>query len=268
MPAGDRSYFGFDYQIYASVLIMLLRHQSSDFEALEVETDFGNDATVTLQRLEAQRTKTLDLVVPGEVSSIHVQVKTKIRTYQWQPNDLRKVLLKRDETNPQNTNYTLLDRLIQNPDEVFLFVTDGTLHTKLSGLLADIHTLRREIPNPQLASIRNDLVNSVKKDNDKRHLLDSKLTIDVLKRVFVVDAWRIDDVQRCINELLNKTYGIPAYDTPDKAKELADLIHDQMLRVGQQKRIDISELENIVGKPGLRVPFPDLAVCRSEILFD
>ena len=60
MPGGEASYYGFEYQIYASVLLMLIEHQRSNFVGFRIETDFGNDAEAIVEQLETL--KSLDIL--------------------------------------------------------------------------------------------------------------------------------------------------------------------------------------------------------------
>ncbi|MCL4298952.1 MAG: ATP-binding protein [Anaerolineae bacterium] len=261
MSGGDTSYFGFEYQIYVSALVMLQHHLRSNFIQLKVETDFGNDAEAILENQTVPdhlSSGTLDVALQENALVKQIQVKTKSRAYQWQPSELRQALLKKDESRPRNTTYTILDRLIDEQNEIFIFITDGNVHPYLAGLLADLEALQREIPNASMSTIKETLINSVQNDEDLRDLLEWKLNEEILNRVFIVDGQRLKDIKLQISALLHRGYGIPAIVTADKTRQLVDLIRDRMLRVNSQDSVTKSDLEAIVGKPMLPIPYPDL----------
>ena len=72
MTGGETSYFGFEYQIHVSVLVMLLRHNRGGFAELEIETAFGNDAAL---KTPLEETKTLDLALyeQGRIEQIQMR---------------------------------------------------------------------------------------------------------------------------------------------------------------------------------------------------
>ncbi len=256
MAGGETSYFGFEYQIYVSVLVMLLHHERSDFAELEIETAFGNDAT--LRRLQSEETKTLDLTLHRQGLLEQIQVKTKSRRYAWQPNEFRDVLMKKDESQPIGSRRTLLEHLMEKQDDVFVFITNGVVTEPLSELLADIQTLHREIVGASFASTRERIIASVRNDDELRQYLEANLSNDLLQRIFIVDSLRLEDIQRRINQTLLQAYGIPADATSQRAQVLVDIVRDRMLHSEGRGGITAKELEGIVGKPGYRVPYPDL----------
>ncbi len=152
MTGGETSYYGFEYQISVSVLMMLLHHEKSDFAGLDIETAFGNDAT--LEKLQLEETKTLDLTFRGQGRFEQIQIKTKSRRYEWQTSEFRDVLMKKDESQPIGSRRTLLDHLTEKQNDVFVFITNGVVTEPLSELLADIQTLSREIRGASFASTR------------------------------------------------------------------------------------------------------------------
>jgi hypothetical protein len=83
MSAGDTSYFGFEYQIYISVLLMLLRHQQSNFVELEVEREYQGitlcyESLVTRRRELIYDGSTARLTRRGEKSGMRCEALSQV----------------------------------------------------------------------------------------------------------------------------------------------------------------------------------------------
>jgi len=262
MASGEQSYFGFEYQIYMSVLLMLLEHQQGQFSTLYVETSFGHDATIShgrLEKLELEEEKTLTTkLTSNQISNKHIQIKTKVRKYEWGVSDFREVLLKKNENSPLNSKETVLDYLFDNEQEIFIFVTDGKVHTKLTGLLVSLEYLNRHVSG-DFTQIKNDIIKSVRDQNSPiLQDLNCKLTPTVLDRVLIIDGLGFQIITERINNWLHRVYGFPASETSTVMKRLVDLVRDKMLRVDGSNDISIDQLKKIVGEPTPSIHYSQL----------
>jgi hypothetical protein len=256
VSGGVTSYFGFEYQIYVTALMMLLHHQNSTLDKVVIETEFGDDADFNL--LEAQDVKTLDVALGANELTLNIQIKTKRHRYEWQPNELRDVLLKQDEGQSKISAVTVLDRLAANTNQKFLFVTNGKIATSLSPLLADLATLQREIPDGAFGTVRELLINSAKKDDGLRQVLSAKLNDDLLRRIFLIEGPRMEDVKPYMERILYEQYWVPADDARVMSEKVVALVRDCTLRQNRSNQITAAQLEEIVGKPEIHLPYRSL----------
>ena len=177
---GVTGYFGYEYQFWATSLLLLNAHTKTDVPfKLSVETLFGDDA-----ELEHKREKGLGIEQDQDDVIIQVQVKTRQLTHHWQPSNIRDLLLKKDENN--SSRNTVLDKLYSNSNSLFLFITDGSVAENLSGLLINkIGSYKHKYGDNNLRDIRQKIINS---DQTGKHaaILSRKLTKNVLSRVFVL----------------------------------------------------------------------------------
>ena len=102
------------------------------------------------------------------------------------------------------------------------------------------------------------IIASVRSNDQLRQYLEGNLSNDLLQRVFIVESLKLDDIQWRINQTLHQGYGIPADATSQKAEKLVDIVRDRMLQSEGRSGITAREVEVVVGKPGSRVPYPDL----------
>jgi hypothetical protein len=192
MSGGNDGYFGYEYQFWASVLLMLKEHSQGTLEEFIVESDFGNDAEVVTclepEQSDQENEKSLHATVVAQSNQV-IQIKTKSRKYQWQPSDLREVLLKQDErTSAPNT---VLDSLLAT-DSRFLFVTDGSVALTLSGFLIEFDSGERCFTNPSPNELAETLISSIKSDDKLKAKLRHQLTPEVVNRVSIVDTLKVD----------------------------------------------------------------------------
>ncbi len=203
---GIAGYFGYEYQFYVSVLLLLRAYKQNpnEFIRLGVETEFGQDAELLFASTQNAEEKQLALLQASKHSSTQVQIKTKSQKYHWEVRDICDLLLKRDES---GSLITVIDRLISNPNENFLFITDGVFNKQLAPLLAnDLEAGERRFPNDKL----NECLQSLKRADN---VLQAKLNIDVLKRVFLSDRLKIQDAKLRIRDTLITDYRIPISNT-------------------------------------------------------
>ena len=121
MGGGERSYFGFEYQIQASVLFLLKECTNAKFENMFIESPFGHDAEVNFR--DSNALDNSDRALSGKIDSIRtvwIQVKTRARKSEWHPSDIRDLLLKTDEQDSDNQN--LIQALSNDPKSIFLFI--------------------------------------------------------------------------------------------------------------------------------------------------
>jgi len=261
MGAGDTSYFGFEYQLYASVFLMLIEHQNLSFSEMTVETTFGNDAAI-----QSVVVPSLDFDLEEREFSVHVnggrvtkqiQVKTKARHYLWHSSEFREVLLKADESSTSKSKaQTVLDRLINNPEEIFIFFTDGVVHPDIASLRSDPVTLRRKQPDKPVSLAADSIINSTKNAAIKGQL--QALKNSLVDRIFIVESLDIELLKTKICDVIYKTYNVPYHSCTEKMIGLVDLVRQRMLREGEKDRITKSELEKIIGSPSPQTPYADL----------
>lgn len=262
MSAGDASYFGFEYQIYASVFLMLIEHQNLTFSEMIIETPFGHDAAIfsnpsTISTSSPEEEKNLIVSLNSGSRIKQIQVKTKVRHYMWNPSEIRKVLLKQDESVHSGGKVpTVLDSLLNNPQEIFIFFTDGVVHPDLAGLRADPTNLHRKQPGENLSKVVNSII---KKDRDMP--LETQLqslNTGVFERIFIIDGLEIDVLKTLIGDIICKTYSIPYHQRTEKMYRLVALVRQTMLRENRRDCVTLGELEQIVGIPSPKVPYSEL----------
>lgn len=263
MGSGDKAYFGFEYQIQVSVLLMLRQHHAGNFVELQIETDFGHDASLISHTPSGDDNveKEIGLTYHGKETAKHVQVKTKDRKYQWGASEFRDVLLKKDESKTSDDVVTVIEQLVGNSDDVFYFITDGTVTPALSPLLVGEFTIelsRHKLSEEELDVIKNTLINSSRSNLTIKSFLKSKLTVDVLSRVFIIQAHSMDVVKLLSREALSKAYGLPVHEVDSVLRVLVDKVRERVLRTDSLDRFSLQELEAITGKPGKNIPFSSL----------
>ena len=249
MSGGIIGYFGYEYQFYVSVLLLLQAYKQNPngFVALGVETSFGQDAELLFNSPENDEEKSLVLLQANKSNSVQIQIKTKSQKYQWDASDIGKLLLKRDES---GSSTTVLDRLINNPTEIFLFITDGMFNKGFAPLLADgIEVKGRRYPGENFK----ECLQSLKKSDT---VLNTKLSEAILERVFLLGGLDKDHVITIIKHSLITDFCTPIGDTEQILRNLMDMVRDATLR---QKGNSVTA-QDLIGLVGLidRIPFPSI----------
>ncbi len=249
MPSGGIiGYFGYEYQFFATTLLMLDAHgvKHESFK-LSVETLFGEDA-----ELEQKKVRILNFGQVINDTVVQVQVKTKQQTQHWRPADIRELLLKSDES--IDNGKTVLDKLYSTPNSTFLFVTDGSIAENLAGLLSEkIGTPQHKYGEEKLKNIRKAIISS---DRIGRHknTLTRKLTKNVLARIFIIANLSLEDIERRIRESLLWDYGIPTYQVYEKTEALAGIIRECARRKNGKAIIVNSDVTEIIGTAEVKLP--------------
>lgn len=265
MAGGTTSYFGYEYQFYVSIWLMLLAHkkQNSTFLSMGIETLFGQDAEMLIgnEPLE-QNEKSLNLVQDLNGYSLQVQVKTRLRNNQWAKGDIRHLLLKKDETKPKGEGETVIERLTRNPNEIFIFITNGVVSPKLSKLLNKLPDVietgifQRSFSDEEINEIKTELL-SGKSDAKNKKFLEKHLTSEVIKRIHIDDALDIDNLQMQIETILEREYRIQPYaKTQEVLFSLLNRVRDAAL--GNKSNIYTDELTSIIGNTSPQLPFQDI----------
>lgn len=248
---GSDAYFGFEYQIQISALLLLMQHYMLNLNEFIVETEFGHDASVSRSENDGIE-KNLRVAIQNHIKNSYIQVKTRKYGYKWTMADLRDMLLKRDESK-SNDKITVADQLRKEEDSVFIFITDGIIDQQLYPLLCDIDDIAIH-GDEQLSTIKEQLIKSARKNADKKVIRD-KIDIEILKRVIVISQVRMKDIQLRIKDILSARYRIPISEIDNKRQQITDMIRDRMIRINNQNRISGNEIEEIIGIPGIRIPF-------------
>ena len=249
MPSGGViGCFGYEYQFYATSLLMLNAHKNDNVSfKLSVETLFGEDA-----ELEHKEDKVLSSTQNQNNIYIQVQVKTRKQTHHWHPADIRELLLKSDESSLGDE--TVLDKLYSTTNSIFLFITDGSVAETISELLVEqIGSLKHKFGDNEFEEIRQKIIKS---DQTGQHkdILTNKLTEHVLSRVFILANLSLDDIERQIREILLWDYGIPTHQIYDKTELLVKMIRDCARRKDERTFITNSDVTNIIGTSGIKLP--------------
>ncbi len=249
MPSGGIvGYFGYEYQFFATTLLLLNTHVS-DVKPflLSVETLFGEDA-----QLEHRSVKALNAKQQANNTVIQIQVKTKQQTQHWRPAEIRELLLKNDES--VDSGKTVLDKLYSDQNSIFLFITNGSVAENLAGLLSEkIGTNQHKYGEKELKDIRRAIINSDKTGKYEK-VLTKKLTKNVLARCFIVANLSFEDIERQIHELLIWNYGIPNYQVFEKTDSLARIIRECARRKDGKSSLENSDVTEIVGTSGVKIP--------------
>ncbi len=249
MPSGGVvGYFGYEYQFFATTLLMLTAHAAKDSPfKLSIETLFGEDA-----ELERRKVKLLKAEQVFDTEIVQVQVKTKQKSQHWRPSDIRDLLLKKDES--VNNDGTVLDKLYLSPNSSFLFITDGSVSESLAGLLSEkIDSAKHIYGDGKIGEIRKAIINSDKGGKYKK-ILTRKLTKQVLSRIFIVANLSFEDIERQVREILLWDYGIPLHQVYNKTETLAEIIRGCSRRKNNKSFIDSSDVTEIIGAGGIELP--------------
>jgi DNA polymerase III delta prime subunit len=250
MPSGGVvGYFGYEYQFFATTLLMLNAHAAKDFPfKLSIETLSGEDA-----ELERRKVKLLSAEqVVDDKTVLQVQVKTKQKSQHWQPSDIRDLLLKKDENDANDG--TVLDKLYSSQNSSFLFITDGSVSTTLAGLLSEtLDSAKHIFGDGKISEIRKAIINSGKDEKHKK-ILSRKLTRKVLSRIFIVANLSFEDIQRQIREILLWNYGIPFHQVYKKTDALAEIVRGCARRKNNKSVVESSDVTEIISVAGVELP--------------
>ena len=245
---GITSYFGYEYQFIASSLLLLNAHKNTGAPfKLSIETLFGEDA-----ELEQKKEKGVDVEQTQNEFTIQVQVKTRQQVQHWRPSDIRNLLLKKDESDKKG--YTVLDKLHENPNTIFLFMTDGSVAENLSGLLIrNIGEYKHKHGELNTTDMRHAIIQSDRTGKYKQ-TLTKKLTQSVLSRVFILANTSFEDIERQIWKILLVDYAIPTHQVNEKTNVLMGLIRDCARRKNEKALILSQEVTDIIGVAGIKLP--------------
>jgi DNA polymerase III delta prime subunit len=259
MPSGGVvGYFGYEYQFFATTLLMLNAHAAKDLPfKLSIETLFGEDA-----ELERRKVKLLSTEQVFDDEAIQVQVKTKQKSQHWRPSDIRDLLLKKDENGINGG--TVLDKLYSSPNSSFLFITDGSVSENLAGLLSEkIDSAKHIYGDGKIGEIRKTIITSDKGGKYKK-ILSRKLTKKVLSRIFIVANLSFEDIERQIRELLLWNYGIPLHQVYKKTENLAEIVRGCARRKNNKSVIESSDITEIIGVAAVALPSQEVEVIYQK----
>lgn len=259
MPSGGVvGYFGYEYQFFATTLLMLNAHAAKDLPfKLSIETLFGEDA-----ELERRKVKLLSTEQVFDDETIQVQVKTKQKSQHWRPSDIRDLLLKKDENGINGG--TILDKLYSSPNSSFLFITDGSVSENLAGLLSEkIDSVKHIYGDGKIGEIRKAIITSDRGGKYKK-ILSRKLTKKVLSRIFIVANLSFEDIERQIRELLLWNYGIPLHQVYKKTENLAEIVRECARRKNNKSVIESSDVTEIIGVAAVALPSQEVEVIYQK----
>ncbi|MDA0243708.1 MAG: hypothetical protein OT477_09865 [Chloroflexi bacterium] len=269
MSGGYHALAGLEYQFHMSAWLTLLAHKVGNFNQIEIETTFGQDAEL----LVAHSSTTSDIDnIDAEMNfthqagdcSVQIQVKTRQRHREWTIFDIKQVLLKVNEGHSASQQITALEKLAQSPQEIFLFVTNGKVNQQLTPLLCKDISEFIQNPNRQ----NREQTNSFEKL--LRQLLESKtglpkdlLTLEVLKRIYIYEAPRYEDIKEKIELVLEREYRIQPY---TRAQEVLAKFVERIRQaaLGNNPTINTEEITQSIGNRGAQPPYLTVSTTFQE----